>query len=231
MDISLNEFELKDILSTRQWFYDFLGKSYYMEPDRDRFLEISNFKIFSQFVDKENLQGEDSNALIDFFNNVPNMSDEDYKKLKEEYHRLFIGPGHLPAPPWESVYLSKEKIIFDEHTLAVRDFYKKWGVNTKEFKKEPDDHIGFELEFVSILIGKSIDALNENNIIKLKAAMSAQKEFFEKHILLWVEEFADKLFNNTEEKFYKGLALFTIEYINMDFQLLKDILINIENLD
>ena len=34
-----------------------------------------------------------------------------------EYRRLFVGPGHLPAPPWGSVYTDRECVIFGEATL------------------------------------------------------------------------------------------------------------------
>ncbi|MFR7403636.1 MAG: hypothetical protein ACLUW6_03065 [Coriobacteriaceae bacterium] len=31
-----------------------------------------------------------------------------------------MGPGHLPAPPWGSVYTDHECVIFGEATLALR---------------------------------------------------------------------------------------------------------------
>lgn len=221
------ELDIRDILSTRLWFYDFLGKSFYMEPEVERLKEVASLKIFDQFANEED---EISNLLVRFFNNISDLTDKDFKKLKEEYTRLFIGPGHLPAPPWESVYLSKERIIFDEHTLAVREFFKKWGVSTKGLNKEPDDHIGFELEFMSILIDKGIKALDENNIGKFKETMEAQKEFLEAHILLWVGEFSEILTKSTKNDYFKGLGLFLPEYLKMDYELLQDLILNLDDI-
>ena len=44
----------------------------------------------------------------------------DNEELVWEYRRLFVGPGHLPAPPWGSVYTDHECVIFGEATLALR---------------------------------------------------------------------------------------------------------------
>lgn len=155
--------------------------------------------------------------------NIKVMTEEEFKRIIEEYNFLFIGPGHLKAPPWESVYISKEKIIFDEHTLSVREFYKNWGVNTNIKNKEPDDHIGFQLEFMSILSGKAINSIEKNNMIKLEKIIKAQINFLDSHTLLWVDEFLDNVFKHSKQSFLEGLALFTYEYLKMDKELLVDI--------
>lgn len=37
--------------------------------------------------------------------------------LAQAYQRLFIGPYALPAPPWGSVYLDHENVLFGDSTL------------------------------------------------------------------------------------------------------------------
>lgn len=234
-ELILNEdidiLDLKNILSTRQWLYDFLGQSFYMELKLNELKKICDINIFAELVDDEgNSEGWGVKILSDFFKGVLNLTEKDIHKLNLEYNRLFVGPGHVPVPPWESVYISKEKIIFDEHTLAVREFYKRWDVNTKRINKDPDDHIGFELEFMSILSSRSLRALEENNIEDLNNTILGQKEFLEKHLLLWIDEFADNLLRNTNEEFYIGLGLFTLEYLKMDGELLRDIISSFDTL-
>jgi TorA maturation chaperone TorD len=65
--------------------------------------------------------------------------------------------------PWASVYLSKERLIFDENTLAVRRFYRDWKLETVHYKKEPDDHIGLELEFMAILSERTLAAYEKGD--------------------------------------------------------------------
>ncbi|MDU4228810.1 MAG: molecular chaperone TorD family protein, partial [Klebsiella grimontii] len=42
--------------------------------------------------------------------------------LAEAWQRLFIGPWALPAPPWGSVWLDKESVLFGDSTLALREW-------------------------------------------------------------------------------------------------------------
>ena len=228
----LNTINLEDILQTRQWFYDFLGKSFYLEPERDRLIDISNLNIFEQFIDDNGeIESEGASLLSRFFKTVGEMKEEEIKNLKQEYNTLFVGPGHLQAPPWESVYLSKERIIFDEHTLSVREFYKSWGVNIKTKNKEPDDHIGFQMEFMSILSRKGIDAIKENDINRLEKIMIGQNKFLESHTLLWIDRFSENVFNNSKTSFFKGLSLFLSEYVKMDKELLVDLIDKTKNIN
>lgn len=225
------EINVDDILRTRIWFYDFLGKSLYMEPEKKRLEEISKLKVFEQLLDEESAEDQGVFLLKKFFDNVSSMDDEELKGLRDEYSRLFIGPGHLPAPPWGSVYLSKERIIFDENTLEVREFFRKWGVVRKTKNKEPDDHIGYELEFLSILIDKGLKELEKNNMEGFRRTLEAQKEFLERHALTWIHKFSNDLYTNTESYFYKGLAVFLPEYLKMDLELLDDLLANLEEMN
>ncbi len=163
------------------------------------------------------------------FESIKDARDEDIKKLREDYNALFVGPGHLQAPPWESVYLSEERIIFDEHTLSVREFYKDWGVSTNRVNKEPDDHIGFQMEFMSILSDKGIDAIENNNLDKLEKVLTAQNEFLELHTLLWLDQFSKNVIDKSQTDFFKGLGLFLSEYIKMDKELLMDLISNLED--
>ena len=55
-----------------------------------------------------------------------------------------------PAPLWESVYLGKEHLLFEEVTLAVRECYHHYGLSFIREGNEPDDHIVIELEFLTL---------------------------------------------------------------------------------
>ena len=48
--------------------------------------------------------------------------------LPEAWRRLFIGPWALPAPPWGSVWLDKESVLFGDSTLALRQWMRENGI-------------------------------------------------------------------------------------------------------
>lgn len=76
---------------------------------------------------------------------------------------------HLENPYTEakSIY-----IILDEYTLAVRKFYREWGVEPKNLNHDPDDHIGLEMEFMGLLTEKSLDALDLGDMKQAKRVNS-----------------------------------------------------------
>ncbi|QUH19923.1 TorD/DmsD family molecular chaperone [Alkaliphilus sp. B6464] len=218
---------LDHILKSRGWMYNFLAKYFYKEPDFKALEKLMENNLFQTLKEL----GEDHEGikiLADFIHKSPKLSDEEKLSIKRQYETLFYGPGHLPAPPWESVYRSDERIILDEHTLAVREFYRKWGVKLSEEDKQPDDHIGLELEFISILNKRTIEALEESDIEKAKEILNGQKTFLEKHLLIWIDEFCGMLKDNVNIDLYKGMALFTPYYLKMDRHILEELITQID---
>lgn len=59
--------------------------------------------------------------------------------LGADYHRLFVGPGTMLAPPWESVHPSDEGLTFQDETLQVRQAYAEFGLTAPAVNREPDD--------------------------------------------------------------------------------------------
>lgn len=67
---------------------------------------------------------------------------EDDEPLADAWQRLFIGPWALPAPPWGSVWLDKESVLFGDSTLALREWMRANGIGLSEQRAEPEDHFG-----------------------------------------------------------------------------------------
>ncbi|STV32453.1 twin-argninine leader-binding protein DmsD [Klebsiella pneumoniae] len=58
--------------------------------------------------------------------------------LPEAWQRLFIGPWALPAPPWGSVWLDKESVLFGDSTLALRQWMRENGIALEADGNEPE---------------------------------------------------------------------------------------------
>lgn len=222
---SETEVQLEDILKTREWVYFFLSRYLYCKPELEDLQAVAENNYFRRLVELEDeTESSGLELLADFVDNISELSTTDVAEMKEEYERLFVGPHDLPAPPWESVYLSEERIIFDEHTLAVREVYEEWGLELAAEMKKPDDHIGLELEFMALMTKQALESAANGNRDRLSAVLKAQGEFLEEHLFKWVTEFANKLAASTGEPLYKGIALFIPEYLQMDAELLEDLI-------
>lgn len=72
---------------------------------------------------------------------------------RDDALRLFGALGRPLAEPHESVWLSREHLLFEAETLQVRACYRRYGLGLVSEGREPDDHIAFELLFVAELLG------------------------------------------------------------------------------
>jgi putative dimethyl sulfoxide reductase chaperone len=142
---------------------------------------------------------------------------EKIKRLQEEYNRLFVGPNALPAPLWESVYIGREHLLFEEVTLEVRKCYHQYGLTFIRESKEPDDHIVIELEFLSYLIQKTIDC---EDVEMKKRLLGDQYSFLTNHLLKWCPSFCELLSKSTQFELYQGAALLLEEYLNLEKELI-----------
>lgn len=115
----------------------------------------------------------------------------DNEELVWEYRRLFVGPGHLPAPPWGSVYTDRECVVFGEGTLELRAWMRAHGVRRTTDERTPEDHIGLMLALMSYLARNQPDDLDE---------------FLQIHLLTWSSHFLDQLVEAADHPFYEGLA-------------------------
>jgi TorA maturation chaperone TorD len=129
----------------------------------------------------------------DFGNRHSGRWSELITPLKREYAKLFIGPASLPAPPWESVYITKQPLLFQSSTLEVRACYRSEGFIPKDYPHSADDYIALELDFMARLSASALERLQDADDAELLRLLSVQQKFLEDHLLKWVPEFAERI--------------------------------------
>jgi len=135
---------------------------------------------------------------------------ENIVSLQQDYTRLFIGLEKILAPPYASVYLSEDHLLYEQPFFDVRQFYKKIGLSVNPQKKEPDDHIGFELYCLSFLCENAAQAVDANEPKKLGEFQSALREFLSGHIKSWLDSFLSQVMDKAQTTFYHGVAFLTL---------------------
>ncbi len=126
--------------------------------------------------------------------------------LRSDYTGLFVGLEQVGAPPWESVYLSREHLLFDVQTLAVREFYARFDLQIPKLEREPDDHIGFELLFLAHLLEGAGGLLADGQIQPAQARLQAAQAFLAAHPQQWAEQFAARVRERAQTDYYRGWA-------------------------
>jgi len=209
---------IKDWLAQRQLVYSVLAIFYRGELEKGLYILYNNnfLKQLLNFSDNTLLKFNTNKLTNEIENN--RVNDKYITLLLEDYQNLFVGPDHILAPLWESVYITKDKMIFDETELEIRRFYNKSGLDVK--KTEPADHLSLELAFMARLCAQesTSDSLKANEIL-LK-----QLNFLKKHLLIWTSAWGEKVNENASTEFWTEFSLMTISWLKGDFDELEKVI-------
>lgn len=153
------------------------------------------------------LTKSDGRAALDVFDGALGNLQEtiDQKvldRLAVEFARIYL-THHYRVSPNESVWLTEENITRQEPMFQIRAFYQRYGLEVENWRDRSDDHLVPQLLFVSHLIKDgSIEALSDAG------------RFLDRHLLIWVKDFAAGLAMRAEGQFHVGLALVTACYLD-----------------
>lgn len=153
--------------------------------------------------------------------NLTATSEEWFLKLKVDHTHLFIGAGQVLAAPWESVHLSKEHMLFQEHTLQVRGWYRRFGIEIEKLYQEPDDHLGLEMSFLAHLAGMGIASLEAGDQEAFEKDLQAQRDFLTQHTLRWMRTWANLVEEHARTDFYRGISHLVIGALQAAADLLE----------
>ena len=168
-----------------------LGASFYYEPSDSRIAGVLDFFRQPTWTQEWEIPLEEKAC-----EKITALIKQGLKQdLTEQYQNLFIGPNELVAPPWGSVYLDPECVIFGNSLLALRDFLKRHQIAFQAQQDEPEDHIGLMLMLAAYLAETRPYLL---------------VEFLSQHLLIWAPHFLNKLANVENHPFYQGLAQLTL---------------------
>jgi TorA maturation chaperone TorD len=139
-----------------------------------------------------------------------NLTKDAFDDLQVDYCRLFVGPGTLLAPPWESVHRDVTHLTFQKDTVEVRKWYARYGLQFEKLHKEPDDHIGLELAFIAALAGRAAEALAGGEEEQCLELVEAQSRFIREHLLQWGPTWAEMGLEGARTDFYQGVFKLTL---------------------
>lgn len=122
--------------------------------------------------------------------------------LQDDFNRLFKGSGLPLVPLLKSDYID---ITLQNAAGAegVSDFYNSYGWKKRTRYNIPDDNLGLELLFLTLLIDKYI-ALDDK---ACRTEMGKEiRRFLKLHILSWIPEWNERMQEYAGTLCYKGIA-------------------------
>ncbi|MDR1185659.1 MAG: molecular chaperone TorD family protein [Coriobacteriales bacterium] len=193
-----------DVLQREKVTLDLLSNALLDTPDSEWLKSLVAQDVFSGIpfaMNQQNVQ-EGLKLLQDWSASFDPKSDE----TQSDYMRLFIGPGKPLAPPWETMFLSDDALLFQMETLEVRSWYRAYDLESKKLHHEPDDHIALELEFVSFLTDSAVRQLQEGDSVAAETFLGARSDFLSSHLLRWCFDWCQTVDENAKGLFYQGIA-------------------------
>jgi len=124
------------------------------------------------------------------------------KMLQDDFKRLISGSGVPLAPPLKSNYI--DSLIKEaKGAERVTDFYDSYGWNKRLRYNIPDDNLGIELLFLTLLMDKYI-ALDDEAC--RKEMRKEIRRFLKDHVLSWLPEWNERMQEYSETLCYNGIA-------------------------
>ncbi len=204
--------ELQNDLRGREVIYRILGRIYRTEADEKLMEQLAGFAFPADTGNESFTEG--AGELKRFIEN----GNFDYDEIAADYAHTFLAAG-IPrgqvAFPFESVYTSAERLIMQDAYEAVLKIYRAHGLKSSAEDVYPD-HIGLELEFMGFLCRKADEALEAGDEAAASKYFDEQKEFLEKHLLNWTEEFTADIAHWSETPFYQAAGKITRGFMELE---------------
>lgn len=190
-----------------------LGKILYQNVDKSWLEDLIQEKVFADapFSEDQPEMIKGLKLLQGWADKGSNgISDEELEAIKKDHLYLFVGIASPKAPPWESTYFNEGRLLFQEQTLQVRQWYARYGLEVENKGREPDDHVGLEISFMAHLATKALTSLEANEDSDAEKYLQAQHDFLTQHLLRWVFAWAELVQKHATTDFYRGISHLTV---------------------
>lgn len=207
----MNTEALKTELVGEALLFGLLGRMLYGELDKAWLESLITDEVFSESPFGTNqIEIRKGLELLSRWSaeNRDGISEDEFKSLQFDQLRLLIGLDRVLAPVWESVYFNESRLVFQQQTHEVREWYARFGLQIERFNREPDDHIGLELSFIAHLATRALNVVDEDPQC-FDEFVEAQRQFLSEHLLGWGPAWAKLVKQHAETDFYRGVGHLT----------------------
>lgn len=174
------------------------------EPDQTQIDQLKGMDFpFCLTIIPDSGPGAEAMALLqqalEEFSSTIDSNTLDY--LAADYAGIYLNHS-ISTSPEESVWIDEDSLICQDTMFQVRDWYKKYGLGIPDWRLRPDDHLVYQLQFLSWM-------LTQNNT---KDSLQQLAVFMDEHLLRWVGNFGERVLVRCDTQYFAGLAAITAAY-------------------
>jgi len=128
--------------------------------------------------------------------------------LAADFAAIYLN-GALDASPFESYWVSDEHLVCQEAMFELRELYAADGLVVPDWRKRPDDHLAFQLQFVARRLGRIASLSDTDFASQADALWRSLAKVLDHHLLRWLPDFAGRVSVRCDTDFYAALFLLT----------------------
>jgi TorA maturation chaperone TorD len=220
--------ELIEVLESRSEFFLTLA-GFYFKPLTQEQIDSMAAADYSIYDVGESLLAEGFNDIWRF---LRKRNTGTRQTLAVDFTSSFGGAEvwkGRSAMPVSSIFLGEHGLLYHDSRNEVFTTYKRQALKLKKGADLPEDHITFELEFLSVLSNRTIEALKEGDKKEAIANLRASQDFIRGHLLLWFKRLSELANLLITTRFYRGVMKITEGYLILDLQTIDDLIEEIES--
>ncbi len=182
-----------------------LAAFYNVNPDGKIIEAVKNIEPGD--IDDEELKSA-LEKIVSYAEKTDPENEESLIEMKRDWTRLFRGvtPDYGPKPPYEQLHTASAGL---DLLSVLAKIYVDNGYDGYEALGNRHDYLGVELDFLTALSGKRVEALGKNDEEEYDKYTVILEEFIDGHIAPWFPSFYEGAMKEAETDFYKGVLELT----------------------
>jgi TorA maturation chaperone TorD len=128
--------------------------------------------------------------------------------LAADFAAIFL-TGALDVSPFESFWLSDDHLICQEAMFDMRKLYAADGLFVPDWRKRPDDHLVFQLQFLARRLERLATKTAADNALNARDQWRSLAMLLDHHLLRWLPDLASRVSARCDTEFYAALLLLT----------------------
>ncbi|WFS63364.1 molecular chaperone TorD family protein [Pseudodesulfovibrio thermohalotolerans] len=198
---------------------NFIARLFIEPPDTAFLSQVKENNVFGEWP-LAPLSEETREALRFLKTGVETHDELAQAALMAEYTVLFIGPdGSIPL--WESVWTTKDHLLFDGPMFDVREAYAQYGLVSPNPENEPDDHIGLEMSFLGGVMGCAAEAVDNGDMKAADRHLAMAGKFLNAHLARWSDRFLEAVAGHESSSFYRAVSTISTDTLAQAADLLQ----------
>ena len=163
--------------------------------------------------------------------NVVDGSAGDLPSLQAGHRVLFPAVESQDSPSYETAY-SRRDVFRQAQVMAdVAGFYAAHGLTVGGSKRDRQDGIGPELEFMGFLSAKQAHAAESGNADASELCVDTQRSFLRDHLGGWGPDYGNRMAAVSDHAFYSALGRFLHAWLSADMERLGVVPLGVDDID